>query len=428
MVYLPHWPIPKSTNDVSLGLERMQKLLLNLGNPHNNLPPVIHVAGTNGKGSTIAFIKSILENAGYIVHRYTSPHIKNFNERIMLAGREISDAQLYQLSEEVRLKVQDCEYTFFEATTAMAFLAFSRVKADVLLLETGMGGRLDATNVVANPLITVITPISLDHMEFLGDNIASIAYEKSGIIKKDSPCVVSWQPKDAMEVIKKRCLELNAEIHSFAEQWNIESSIKSFKFINNFDQETIELKGVSLLGIHQILNAATAIATVKKLNTFKISNENIQAGVANTFWPARMEFIKHGKLKDLMPPAYELWVDGAHNAGGALMIAETIRATWNDMPTYLINGRTGKRDVKSFLEPFKGVVSAVYAVKVRSEPIAESSKNIFLEAQKLGFEAYDCESIEQAIVLILEKTNIPARILICGSLYLAADVMMANKN
>jgi len=426
-MYLPHWPVPHGSKDIILGLDRVKMLLERLGNPEEKLPPVIHVAGTNGKGSTLAYLKAILEHAGYKVHRYTSPHIKQFNERIVLAGKEITDEYLSQIIEETRIAAGDLQTTFFEGSTAAAFLAFSRVKADVLLLETGLGGRLDATNVIDNPRLTVITPISEDHTEYLGNTIAAIAYEKAGIIKPKVPCVISWQLQEAQEVLLKKCAEENSPNYSFNQHWNFEKTTSGFNFIDHVNEEIIPLPAPSLIGIHQIINAATAIATVKLLDDFEISYENLCYGLTNTFWPARMQMIKHGVLHDMLPSDWELWVDGAHNNGGAQMLAATIESLWHDKPTYLINGRTGNRDIKSFLTYFKDKVKLVCGVKVRSEPLGELAVNIVNGAKEIGLEAYECDSLPDAIKLIMQKSNQPARILVCGSLYLAADVALANK-
>jgi dihydrofolate synthase / folylpolyglutamate synthase len=426
-MYLPHWPIPHGSKDIILGLDRVKALLERLGSPEEKLPPVIHVAGTNGKGSTIAYLKAILEHAGYKVHRYTSPHIRQFNERIVLAGKEITDDYLSQVIEETRLAAGDLQTTFFEGSTAAAFLAFSRVKADVLLLETGLGGRLDATNVIGNPRLTVITPISEDHTEYLGNTISAIAYEKAGIIKPKVPCVISWQLKETQEVLLKKCAEGNAPNYSFDQHWNFEKTTSGFNFIDHVNEEIIPLPDPSLIGIHQIINAATAVATVKLLDDFDISYENLCYGLTNTFWPARMQMIKHGVLRDMLPSDWELWVDGAHNNGGAQMLAATIESLWHDKPTYLINGRTGNRDIKSFLAYFKDKVKLVCGVKVRSEPLGELAVNIVNGAKEIGLEAYECDSLPDAIKFIMQKSNQPSRILVCGSLYLAADVALANK-
>lgn len=427
MVFLPHWPIPNVRNGIQLGLERVYNLLEQLGNPHKNLPPVVHVAGTNGKGSTIAYLKAIFEDAGYTVHRYTSPHLVNFNERIMLAGKEITDSELYTLMEEVRAKCENSDGTFFEITTAAILYAFSKVPADVLIMETGMGGRLDATNIVDDPVCSIVTPISYDHMEFLGNTIPQIAYEKAGIIKPNCPAVVSWQMQEAMEVIRKHAEELEAPIYACDYEWGFEVHENSFVVADSNSQ--IEYPKPAMFGIHQVLNASTAVAACNVLSgQFEISYENIVNGLKAAKWPGRFEQITQGPLAQNLPEGFELWIDGAHNTGGAQMLTETIKAYWQDKPLYIINGRTGERDIRGFLDYFTGLTDTVCAVKVVSEPKGEYAENIKAAAESLGFKSYACDSLKDAIDSILQATNIPSRILICGSLYLYADLQKENKS
>jgi dihydrofolate synthase/folylpolyglutamate synthase len=419
---MPHWPIPHGKKPIDLGLTRIKKFLQRLGNPHLSLPPVVHVAGTNGKGSTIAFLKTIFEHAGYKVHRYTSPHLVNFNERIYLAGSDIEDGYLTQLAEECRISAGDIPITFFEGTTAMAFLAFARKKADILLLEVGMGGRLDATNVIENPMLTIITPVSFDHMEYLGNTIAQIASEKAGIIKKNTPCVISWQYQEALSAIKTKASTMTAPLYCHGEDWNFQVNPKGFDFFDK--QETYKLPKPSLMGAHQIINAATAIAATQLLaKDFNISMADVMYGLQNTFWPARLHQITKGKLAGLLPADWELWIDGAHNAHAAQMLSAQVDL-WNDKPTYIINGRTANRDIKGFLMPFAGKVEMVCAVPIYSEPLAENPTNILRSAQELGFKACECQSLSEAVQVILQGSHHPhgARILICGSLYLSADI------
>ncbi len=423
MVKMPHWPIPYGRKPIDLGLERIEKLLIKLGNPHKKLSPVIHVAGTNGKGSTLAYLKAILEDAGYKVHRYISPHLVRFNERITLAGNEITDGYLYQIMEETRVAAGDLQLTFFEGTTAAAFLAFSKVPADIVLLETGMGGRLDATNVIENPLLTIITPISDDHMEYLGDTISKIAYEKAGIIKKERPCIVSWQMNEAYQVIKNRCIELNAPLFACKEHWDFKVGENQFSFIDEEGEYDFPLP--SLKGYHQVINASAVIAALQYLEGFQVTYKNIINGLTKTGWPARLEHITSGVLAKMLPEDWELWVDGAHNNAGAQMLSLMIEK-WKDKPLYIINGRTKNRDVESFLSHFLGKVECVIGVEVKSEPLAEKPERIVQAAKNLGFNTLAADSLKQAINHCINDSSVPGRILICGSLYLAGDVLLAN--
>lgn len=428
MVKMPHWPIPYGKSVIDLELWRIKALLSKLGEPQKKIPHVIHVAGTNGKGSTIAYLKAIFESAGYSVHRYTSPHLVRFNERIVIAGKEIEDEFLYQIAEECRFAAGDLELTFFEGTTAMAFLAFSKIEADVVLLEVGLGGRLDATNVIESPLLSVITPISIDHTEYLGYDLCQIASEKAGIIKQGSLCtVIGWQEERVLELLHNCCMLRQVPSFVCRQNWNFQKTANGFLFITH--DNILELPNPSLQGIHQIMNAACAVAAVQQLsNIYTISIENIRNGIENTSWPARMQLVQSGVLHSLIPQGSELWVDGAHNVGGAQMLALSIaQLDEQDKLLYLINGRTKQRDIEGFLAPFLGCVEMLCAVKVISEPLSESAKNIALVSEKMGFRAKECEGLRHAIDLITKDAgNRNFRILVCGSLYLAADLLAEN--
>lgn len=428
MVKLPHWPIPHGTKSVKLGLERMQKMLEALGNPHHKLPPVVHIAGTNGKGSTLAFMKAILEAEGYSVHRYSSPHIEEYNERICLQGNDIEDDYLHEIIEETRMATGDLQPTFFEGTTAAAFLAFSRVKADILLLETGLGGRLDATNVVGDPELCVITPVSYDHMEYLGNSLDSIATEKAGILKKGCKTVISWQYMEAMQVFMRKCVELDINPSLHVRDWDFERTPEGFNFIDCNSEIAIKLPSPSLAGIHQYLNAATAVASILSIKEkFPVNLNNIHKGIGSAKWKARLEKIEVGKLHSFLPNGYELWVDGAHNDEGAKMLAAHIANEWQDIPTVMINGRTGDRDIEGFLNHFKDCVKRIYTIRVESEPLAEDPEKIRQVANGIGFESFVASDIEDAVESIVKAHAKPVRIIICGSLYLAGDVKLANR-
>ena len=423
---LPHWPVHYGKNHIDLGLSRIKEMLGKIGNPQLKLPPVIHVAGTNGKGSTIAYLKSILEAAGYKVHRYISPHLVRFNERITLAGSEIDDSFLTEIIEECRVAAGDLQLTFFEGTTAAAFLAFARVSADVLLLETGLGGRFDATNVIDNPMLSIITPISLDHTEYLGKTIELVAQEKAGIIKPKSRCVISWQQQAVMDVLIQKCQRVDIQYYACYKHWDFKSEEECFAFYSSKSSDRYPMP--SLNGIYQIVNAATAVAAIDLLDNFKITKEHIDYGLTNVTWPARLEKIIKGKLVEMLTFGSELWLDGAHNVGGAEMLIASIENMSKKLPLYLINGRSKGRDIEGFLRYFKDKVEFFCATNIKSEPLSENADKICQIAKQMGFQAESSELIKEAVEKCLQHANgKKIRILICGSLYIAGDVFAVNQ-
>lgn len=451
MVKMPHWPMYYSSNYKDTGLRYLKELLKLLDNPHHNLPPVIHVTGTNGKGSTIAYLKYIFESAGYKIHRYISPHLIEFNERIMLAGQQISDEDLFFFVEkcrEVVLAHPEANCTFFETTTAIAMLAFASVKADVLLLEVGMGGAKDATNVIPKTELSIITSISYDHMEVLGDHLLDIAEEKSGIIKENTPCVISWQNEDVMYKLIEKCIAVNAPYFVCGEQWIFEVKDEGFyvelnpekcpTIIEKFNKTVFGPFKPGLFGVHQTLNASTAVVSALIMSTLKypkIGEKEIVHGITHAKWPARLERITNGKLADLLPSKdWEIWLDGAHNVSGAAMMGATFANMEVKKPFYIINGRTEKRDIWGFLECFKQTnPEIICCVKVETEHKPEYPDKIKIVADELGFKAKIFESLQDAIQHCVQDgqnkgtDQIGGRILICGSLYLAGDVLIANR-
>lgn len=422
---MPHWPKVIGSKPIYYDLERITELMARLGNPQNKLPPVIHVAGTNGKGSTIAFMRAILEAAGLKVHVYTSPHLLHFNERIVLAGTEISNDDLTQLMEECRIAAGDMMITFFEGTTAGAFLAFSRIKADVVLLETGMGGRLDATNIIEKPAATVITPISIDHTEYLGPTISTIAREKAGIMRKDVTCISSLQTEEADNVLQEEAAKTGADLFAFGYDWVVEKTDSGMSFSSK-KHEIPDLPSPALFGDHQVINAGTAIATILSLKNFKIDNNTIKQGLVNAKWAARMQHITKGKLTTLLPEGYEIWIDGAHNESGAQILSCAL----NDMepkPTFLICGFTKGRNPTSFFQYLKGQEEHICSVLIQTEQSAQNADSIAKELNNSGFKASPFESIEQALSFIAEyNKGREGRVVFCGSLYLASDAMTLN--
>ncbi len=314
MIYMPHWPKPLGSRPNDFSLDRIKSFLSKLDNPEKKVPPVIHIAGTNGKGSTLAFIRYIMQAAGYKVHAYTSPHLVNFNERIVIAGSYIDDNELYSLLEECRAVIAEQAITLFEAATIAAFLAFSRHKADITLIEVGMGGRLDTTNVIDSPILTIITSIALDHTEYLGPTIEIIAGEKAGIMKPNVPCVIAPQEKSIMNTLEYHAINKKSPLYRGGFEWNCEKQDNRMVFQSAI--QSIEFSLPSLKGDHQIINAGNAIAACSILSGkygFDIGEEDITSGLQCTYWPARLERIKEGNLISLLPKDWQLFLDGAHN-------------------------------------------------------------------------------------------------------------------
>lgn len=395
------------------------ELLARLGNPHTHMPPAIHVAGTNGKGSTIAFMRAMLEAAGYKVHVYTSPHLKKFNERIVLAGREIDDAALEALLDEVTAATGDLPLTFFEITTALAFTAFMRVPADIVLLETGMGGRLDSTNVIERPLATVITTIGMDHREFLGDSVAAIAAEKAGILKRGVPCITApQQDPQAESVILRRAAELSVPIQRFGHEWQIGSngSVMAFRYAD----DSIDLPMPRLTGPHQVGNAGTALAALMTLrDRFVVPRDAMAAGLESVQWPGRLQ-----RIADYpgLPPGWELWADGAHNENAAQALTAQM-ALWraqDGKSLHLIVGMMRRKYLAGFLAPLKPYVTELTGVGMGDDPLAHDRESFMTALAGSGFEARWAESVAEAIKA---KSGPPGRILVTGSLYLMKEVI-----
>ncbi len=420
MISMPHWPIPLWHKQINYDLAKMAYLMRELGDVHLKIPPAIHVAGTNGKGSTLAFMRSILEAQGLKVHCYTSPHLLRFNERIVVAGCEISDALAYEMLEQVRLTTlkHNIEVTFFEGVTAAAFLAFAQISADISLIEVGMGGRLDATNLIM-PQLSVITPISFDHTIYLGDKIWQIAAEKAGIMKKGVPCVVSLQTPEAFNVIEHRAQEL--DIPLIAYEYDFVSVKTSSGFIYQDQIQQLDLPPPALLGDHQYINAATAIAGVLNLSSHNISQNAIKTGIASAKWPARLQPINSGELFSLLPANFLMFLDGAHNQAGAYVLSMYLAGS----QAAIIVGLSRGKNIREFLEPFIGKVMMVVSMFVESEPSSYKAIEINEVAKNLGFIAQTAESFAQAIEYIKDGADLSkeTKIVVCGSLYLASDAM-----
>ncbi len=407
---------------IDLSLDRILPLLAELGNPHEKLPPVIHVAGTNAKGSTIAYLRAFLEAAGKSVHVYNSPHLVRFNERIRLAGKLVGTQRLNDALERVEKVNGGRNITFFEITTAAAFVLYAETPADYLLLETGMGGTYDTTNVVQHPLGVIITPVDLDHQGFLGNTIAEIAVNKAGILKRGSKAAIGIQREEGRAVIDRSARKLG--ITPLYQGEDFHGTAQDGRLVYQDEQGLLDLPPPALLGAHQFENAALAIAASRHFG-LPVDSDALAKGLRSVIWPARMMPL-HGKLRDLLGPGAELWLDGGHNVHGATAIAHAI-ADMNRVrpaPLVLIMGMMNNRSPAEFLEQFKGQVEQMFALTVPGEPNAHTADEIATQAKAAGFSA----SAEGNVMSALrEAARIPnARVLICGSLYLAGDVLARN--
>ncbi|MFM2390680.1 MAG: hypothetical protein RLZZ437_2235 [Pseudomonadota bacterium] len=403
---------------IDLTLDRMHRLLARLGNPERKLPPVIHIAGTNGKGSTQAMIRAGLEAGGARVHAYTSPHLARFHERIRLAGDLISEPMLTALLDESAAANGADNITFFEITTAAAFLAFARTSADFTLLEVGLGGRLDATNVVDAPRLTIITPVSLDHQQYLGDTVGAIAGEKAGIIKRDVPVIVGPQTEEGLAAIEAKAARMGAPVLAHGQHWHAFS--ERGRLIFQDENGLLDLPLPNLPGPHQIENAGAAIMALRHLGK---DDAACEAAVTCAFWPARMQRLRKGPLVD-SAPGVELWLDGGHNPAGGAAVAATL-AQMPERETHLICGMLNTKDVKGYMEPLAGQVSRLHAVSIPGEKNtlpAEVTRDAALSA---GIDAVTAETVAGALLAIANHAP-HARVLICGSLYLAGHILREN--
>ncbi len=400
---------------IDLSLERMHRILAALDNPQDRIPPVIHIAGTNGKGSTQAMIRAGLESAGLRVHAYTSPHLAQFHERIRLAGELIAESDLAAALEECEAANGDQPITFFEITTAAAFLAFSRVPADYTLLEVGLGGRLDATNVIDAPRLTVITPVSIDHTQYLGETLAEIAGEKAGILKRRTPCIVAPQDTIAREVIEARAERLFAPLRIGRQDWD--SRREGDSLIYQDDHGLMDLPLPVLPGPHQIVNAGTAIAALRELGFGRIE---ARAAVVEAEWPARMQRLTRGPLVEAATGA-ELWLDGGHNPAGGEALAATL-AGMARKPTHLICGMLNTKDVAGYMRPLAAQAQSLTAIDIPGEPNTLPAAETARIAGTVGLPARTAPDAATAVRRIVTESP-HARLLICGSLYLAGHIL-----
>jgi dihydrofolate synthase/folylpolyglutamate synthase len=403
---------------IDLTLDRVTRLLDRLGNPERALPRVIHIAGTNGKGSTLAMIRAGLQATGARVHAYTSPHLARFHERIRVAGSLIAEDQLAALLAECEAANAGAPITFFEITTCAAFLAFARTPADYVLLEVGLGGRLDATNVIDRPRLCVITPVSLDHQQYLGDTVALIAAEKAGIIKRGVPVIVGPQTPDGLEVIETRAARLRAPVIGHGHAWQAWS--ERGRLVYQDDNGLLDLPLPNLPGPHQIDNAGAALAALRALDQGIAACE---AAVTRADWPARMQRLRRGPLVDAAGPC-DLWLDGGHNPAGGEAIGATL-AAMPARPTHLIVGMLNTKDIAGYLRPLAARAASLTAVSIPGERNTLTAAETQAAARATGIDATTAPSVLDAVARIA-AAHPGARILICGSLYLAGSVLREN--
>ena len=416
---------------IDLALDRILRLLGHLGNPHLRLPPVIHVAGTNGKGSACAFMRAMLEAQGLKVHTHTSPHLVRFHERIRIAGKLISEEALVSLLEEVEQVNAGREITFFEITAAAMFLAFARHAADVTILEVGLGGTFDATNVVLHPAMTVIQPVGLDHKEFLGDDLGGIAAEKAGIIKKGAPLVVGPQSEIAREVILRQADRLGVPVYEFGQDFV--SRPEHGRMVYEDQQGLLDLPLPKLTGRHQIENAGVAIAALRHAGLGWGADAGIERGLSTVEWPARLQRLTKGPLVETAPRGAEVWLDGGHNPHGAEAVSRAMAdmEEYGERPRYLICGMLANKDALGYLRTFNGLARHVVTVGIPGEEASMGAGALYDVARRAGLDSAPAEDLDDAMLQIhawtrLDDESTPPRILICGSLYLAGKVLAEN--
>ena len=419
---------------IDLSLERIERLLTKLGRPNDQLPPVVHIAGTNGKGSTAAYLKAMLEAAGRRVHAYTSPHLVRFHERIQLARSDgkagpIGESQLVELLRHVEQVNAGDPVTFFEITTAAALKAFAETPADAVILEVGLGGRLDATNVISRPALAVITPVSMDHTDKLGDTVAKIAREKAGILKHGVRAVISQQSQPALDAIRAQADVAGAPLVVWGEHFD--AFEQRGRFVFEAADELLDLPKPALLGPHQIVNAGTAVAAALELSWLGLNERAIERGLLEVEWPARMQRLKCGPLADLLNPGSELWLDGGHNPAGAEAVAQTLAdlEERSSKPLHLIVGMMAHKDAAGFLGPFRGLAKHVVTVSIPGEHEAfHLPEGLAAIARGLGFAAEIAGDVATAIRRAEAQGDGPKRIVICGSLYLAGQVLAMQES
>ncbi len=403
---------------IDLTLDRMWRLLAALNHPERRLPPVIHIAGTNGKGSVLAMLRAGLEGAGRSVHAYTSPHLARFHERIRVGGDLISEDDLTAVLDECEAANGGTPITYFEITTCAALLAFARAPADYTLLEVGLGGRLDATNVVDDPALTVITPVSLDHQSYLGDTLPLIAAEKAGILKPSVPCIVGRQEDAALAVIEDRAARLGAPLQVHGQHWHV--GVERDRLVFQDETGLLDLPLPRLIGPHQIDNAGIALAALRVL---ALAEPAFEAAMTDVVWPARMQRLRQGPLVEAAEDC-EVWLDGGHNPAAGQMLADTL-ADLPEKPLHLICGMLNTKDIAGYMRPLAPLTKRLHAVEIPGEAATTSAADTAAIARRAGHQAETATSVLDAVRDIAQGDP-GARILICGSLYLAGRVLREN--
>jgi dihydrofolate synthase/folylpolyglutamate synthase len=408
---------------IDLSLARIERLLGALGHPEQRLAPVVHIAGTNGKGSTLAMLDAMLQSDGRRAQRYISPHLVHFNERFLFNGRPIEEPELAAVLEHCERINLGLSITEFEITTAAAFLAFSRHPADLLLIETGLGGRLDATNVIARPRLTALAPISLDHQSFLGDRLGQIAFEKAGILKPRVPCIVGPQPAEALAVIEARAAEIDAPLQIHGRDWRARRA--GDRLVVESGTDMLDLPLPALAGAHQIDNAGLAVTCALALGDLAPRRDAIAAGLRRARWPARLQRLTRGPLVDLLSADSALWLDGGHNPGAAEALAESL-TDLDPRPWHLIVGMLKTKDQRGFLTPLAPLARSIRTVPVPDEAASWDFRAAADWLHTSGATAAAEASVDAALTALAETAPQPFRVLICGSLYLAGHVLRDN--
>jgi dihydrofolate synthase/folylpolyglutamate synthase len=419
------------TIDLSLG--RIERLLEQLGSPQRRLPPVIHVAGTNGKGSTIAFMRAILESAGLAVHVYTSPHLVRFHERIRLGGlnggRYVDEERLVEAFRRCEAVNSGAPITVFEITTAAAFLLFAETRADVLLLEVGLGGRFDATNVIDQPAAAVVTSIGYDHAEYLGDTLEKVSREKAGIFKRGCPAVIAPQDYDVADTELRAWAEKIGARPLVVGNQDFSVHEEGGRLVYQDEDGLLDLPRPRLLGRHQFTNAGTAVAALRAAGFGSLETSAFERGVGRADWPGRLQRLSKGRLLALAPAGAELWLDGGHNVDGGRVLSAAMAdlGEQSDVPLVMVVGMLGTKDSEGFFRHFAGLAREVIAVPIGGQVAARPAAEVASIAQRVGLTTSTAPSVEAALAALHDFVwDCPPRVLICGSLYLAGEVLAAN--